>query len=247
MVDRTSPSRAERLPASLALLVDARFPGGAHAHSGGVEQAVAEGLIHDIQSLSAFLRAATTTVIETGASAAAMSAYHLRFVSQAGERVGGASDAWWGRIDAEVDARTPSPALRSASRRLGRHLLLAARAVFPHAALDELAHTPREGPHQSVTTGAVCASAGLEPAEAAYVFAYGAIAGMAGAALRLLGLDPIEVTAALARHGTLLAEAISRAAERARLAPAELPALATPVYDRHAERHAVRKDRLFAS
>jgi urease accessory protein len=231
---------------SLALLVDARFPGGAHAHSGGVEQAVDEGLVHDVPSLSVFLAAATTTVVETGATAAAMCCRHFLSVSRAGEVAGG-SDPWWEEIDAEVDARTPSPALRAASRRLGRHLLLAARAVFPHPVLDELSGWRRPGPHQAVATGAVCASAGLEPKEAAYVFAYGATAGMAGAALRLLGLDPIEVTAALAEHGALLGGTVSRAADRAGLPPAELPALATPLYDRYAEYHAQRKDRLFAS
>lgn len=247
MTGRTNHSRDVRLPASLGLLVDARFPGGAHAHSGGVEQAVDEGLVHDIQSLSAFLAAATTTVIDTGASAAAMSTRHFQLVTQAGRELGVASDPWWTEIDAEVDARTPSPALRAASRRLGRHLLLAAPAVFPHPALDELARSSRSGPHHAIATGAVCASAGLGPKEAAYVFAYGATAGMASAALRLLGLDPFEVTATLAENGAIFDGTVSRAADRADLPPAELPSLATPLYDRYAECHVRRKDRLFAS
>jgi urease accessory protein len=38
---------------------------------------------------------------------------------------------FWGAIDAEADARTPSPAQRGASRRQGRALLRAARVAWP--------------------------------------------------------------------------------------------------------------------
>ena len=46
------------------------------------------------------------------------------------------ADVWdeiaiWGLLDAESDARTPSPAQRAASRRQGRALLRAARATWP--------------------------------------------------------------------------------------------------------------------
>jgi len=65
----------------------------------------------------------------------------------AGERSGGERDPgrenwdqrlvpydgfeFWGAIDAEADARTPSPAQRGASRRQGRALLRAARVAWP--------------------------------------------------------------------------------------------------------------------
>ncbi|MFD2354563.1 hypothetical protein ACFSTC_42740 [Nonomuraea ferruginea] len=41
---------------AILLLTDSRLPVGGHAHSGGVEQAVALGLVHDLPSLSSFLR-----------------------------------------------------------------------------------------------------------------------------------------------------------------------------------------------
>lgn len=41
---------------AILLLTDSRLPAGGHAHSGGVEQAVALGLVHDLPSLSSFLR-----------------------------------------------------------------------------------------------------------------------------------------------------------------------------------------------
>ena len=42
--------------AALLTLADSRLPAGGHAHSGGVEQAVAAGLVTDAASLEAFLR-----------------------------------------------------------------------------------------------------------------------------------------------------------------------------------------------
>ena len=42
--------------AALLVLADGRFPAGGHAHSGGVEAAVARGPYHDADSLEAFCR-----------------------------------------------------------------------------------------------------------------------------------------------------------------------------------------------
>ena len=51
------------LSPGLLLLADARFPAGGHAHSAGVEAAVAIGDVRDVASLDRYLRArlATTT------------------------------------------------------------------------------------------------------------------------------------------------------------------------------------------
>ncbi|MDP9388377.1 MAG: urease accessory protein UreF, partial [Actinomycetota bacterium] len=41
---------------SALLLADGRFPAGGHAHSAGVEAAVADGRVGDVASLAAFAR-----------------------------------------------------------------------------------------------------------------------------------------------------------------------------------------------
>src|ERR1700760_2963247 len=104
------------------MLADARFPAGGHAHSGGLEGAVTAGTVRDVESLELFLRGwlATAGVVAAGLAAAACA--------------GGV----WERLDAEADARTPSPAQREASRRQGRALLRAARAAWPSAVFAEL-------------------------------------------------------------------------------------------------------------
>jgi urease accessory protein len=54
------------------------------------------------------------------------------------------AQAFWAELDAEVDARTPSPAQREASRRQGRALLRAARVAWPDSGgLTDLAASVR--------------------------------------------------------------------------------------------------------
>ena len=59
------------MTAALLTLADSRLPAGGHTHSGGVEQAVAAGLVHDPSSLAVFLLRRLTT---SGAVAAGLAA-----------------------------------------------------------------------------------------------------------------------------------------------------------------------------
>ncbi|MEO3754022.1 urease accessory UreF family protein [Streptomyces sp. B6B3] len=220
--------------AALLLLADGRFPAGAHAHSGGVEAAVRAGRITDPASLAAFCRGRLHTA---GLVAAALAAAACAGHDPA-------------ELDTAADARTPAPALRAASRRLGRQLLRAARAAWPCPELDALAPL-RPGPHQPVVLGLAARSAGLAPRDAARAAAYDAASSPASAAVRLLSLDPFDAAALLAR----LAADVDAVAERAAAdaaAVAErgtdaLPAASAPLLDIAAEHHATWPVRLFAS
>ncbi|MFD9129749.1 urease accessory protein UreF [Kitasatospora sp. NPDC059571] len=218
------------MSALLLLLADGRFPTGGHAHSGGAEAAVKAGRIHDAPTLAAFL---TGRLHTTGLTAAALAA--------AAAAPGADPDA----LDGAADARTPSPALRATSRRLGRQLLRAALAAWPHPALTELRTQYPRGAHHPVVLGRTALAAGLAPADAARLAAYESVNGPATACVRLLGLDPYEVAAVLAalapQLDTVAAEA-ALAAERG-----ELPAASAPLLDIHAEQHSTWKVRLFAS
>jgi urease accessory protein len=117
--------------AAVLLLSDSRFPAGGHAHSGGVESAVTAGSVHNLASLETFLlgRLRTAGLVAAGLAAAACTRAACTRATCS-----------WDLLDGEADARTPSPAQRSASRRQGRALLRAARVVWPDdAALAELA------------------------------------------------------------------------------------------------------------
>jgi urease accessory protein len=234
-------------PAAVLMLADARFPAGGHAHSGGLEGAVTAGTVDDLGSLELFLRGrlATAGVVAAGMAAAACAQVTGDGGVPAGNGVAEGVSGAWGWLDAEADARTPSPAQREASRRQGRALLRAAKAAWPSPALAALGRAP----HHAIVLGVAAATAGCSPAEAAQIAAYLSVTGPASAAIRLLALDPIEVSAAIAR----LAGAVEAAAQRgARAAgPAgpgrELPYPSAPALDLYAEAHAQAEVRLFAS
>jgi urease accessory protein len=185
--------------------------------------------------------------------------------------------AEWPTLDTALDARTPSPALRRASRAQGRALLRAGRAMWPSPTppanpvaapplppasplrpapplpldlpLRPAPPLPPAGaaPHQPIALGLVAAAAGLGPGEAAVAAAHGAVTGPAGAAVRLLGLDPYAVHALLARLAQdcdrIAADAVTRCGDPVD----DLPAAGSPLLDIGAEEHATWEVRLFAS
>ncbi|WP_460062871.1 urease accessory protein UreF [Streptomyces sp. YKOK-I1] len=221
--------------AALLVLADGRFPAGGHAHSGGAEEAVKAGRITGAADLEAFCRGRLHTA---GLVAAALAAAAAAGADPVG-------------LDAAADARTPSPALRLAARRLGRQLLRAARATWPGPELDALAGEFPKGAHQPVVLGLTARAAGLGPEDAAYCAAYESVSGPATAVVRLLSLDPFEATAVLAR----LAPELDRVVDRATVAGAAvptagvdtLPAASAPLLEIGAEAHAAWPVRLFAS
>lgn len=217
--------------AALLVLADGRFPAGAHAHSGGVEAAVRAGRIVDAATLADFCRGRLYTAGLTAAGLAAAAA--------------GGHDPL--DLDEAADARTPSLALRRTSRRLGRQLTWAGRAAWPSASLDDLAQARPGGAHQPVVLGVVAVAAGLSPLEAAHAAAYEAVSGPATAAVRLLGLDPFEASAVLARLAPAVTGIAGEAARAAHGRIDELPAAAAPLLEITAEDHATWPMRLFAS
>lgn len=229
---------------SLLLLADSRLPAGAHAHSGGLEAAVAAGRVRDTADLHSFLLGRLTTVGLTGAAFAAATVQAAHATGHAGASEPAASLA---DLDAEYDARTPSPAQRRASRALGRLLIRAARAGWPHPVLDDAAAVHPDGPHQSLALGAASAAAGLDAYDAAVAAALGSITGPANAATRLLGIDPHAVTAVLAALEPLVNDIATAATKTAHGPAAELPSFSAPRLDVSAEHHSTWEVRLFAS
>ncbi|WP_326637411.1 urease accessory protein UreF [Streptosporangium sp. NBC_01755] len=223
--------------AALLLLADSRLPAGGHGHSGGAEEAVRIGAIHDLVGLAAFLRGrlATAGLVTAALAAAACDLGTSPPVETCRSE--------WTRLDAEADARISSPAQREASRTQGRLLLRTSRRIWPSPVLDTLAGALPQGAHHPLALGAVAASAGCSPAEAALAAAYTSVTGPATAAVRLLGLDPVAVHRLLAD----LAPALERVAATVPADWEALPAHASPALDLLAEHH-IRADlRLFVS
>ncbi|MGW1764260.1 urease accessory protein UreF [Streptomyces sp. NPDC002073] len=221
--------------ATLLLLADGRFPAGGHAHSGGAEAAVKASRIRDAATLEEFCRGRLHTAGLVSAALAAAVALGLDPAE----------------ADAAAEARTPVPALRATSRRLGRQFLRAARTVWPGPGLDALAAAFPRGAHQPVVLGVTARAAGLGPEDAAYIALYESVSGPATATVRLLGLDPFDATAVLARLAPALDETAGHATAAGHRARREgagaLPAASAPLLDIAAHQHAHWPVRLFAS
>jgi urease accessory protein len=206
---------------SLLALADSRLPTGGHVHSGGVEEAVASGLVVDLDTLRAFLRRRIATQgLITASLAAAVHTGSLEVAT----------------ADCETDARTPAPAARRASRAQGRGLVRLARRVWPDSDWDGLGPTP----HLGVAAGAVGAAAGIGAQHTALSVVYTTMTGSATAAQRLLALDPGDVAA-------LTFELSGMCDQTADLACKELADLSDPLLDVLAQRHDSRERPLFAS
>jgi len=236
--------------ALLLLLLDSRAPAGAHHHSGGMEAAVGTGLVTGLAGLEDFCLTKLRTSARIGAAFAAASA---RLQSEWAERsvVLEQAQHQWATLDAEFEARTPSEAMRTASRQLGGGLLRLVRSVLPEADLvTPLRRCPGPAPHQPLVLGAAVSLAGGTPALAARAAALAACTGPASAAVRLLGLDPFAVQGLLARLAPEVdacAAACSAAPCSVATVPSALPADAAPALDLLADFHLTAEVRLFAS
>jgi urease accessory protein len=147
--------------------------------------------------------------------------------------------------------RTPSAALREASRAQGAALLRTSSRAWPgYPALRGLAELGR--PHQPLVLGAAAAAAGASPAQAAALALHHLTGGAASAAVRLLGLDPLGAAGAQAALAPLADRVAAEATEvGARAVAADdpdlLPADATPLPEILAELHHYSEVTLFAS
>jgi urease accessory protein len=232
--------------ALLLLLLDSRAPAGAHHHSGGMEAAVGTGLVAGLADLEDFCRARLRTSARVAAAFAAASCdfYPERAVVSPAVYA-----EQWASLDAELDARTASEALRAASRQLGGGLLRLLRSLLPGA--DLAAPWARcaapKTPHHPLVLGAGISMAGGTPELAARAAALSGCAMPASAAVRLLGLDPFAVQAMLARLAPEIDDCASGAARAAAGSPSSLPCDAAPALDLLADYHLTTEVRLFAS
>jgi urease accessory protein len=207
--------------AMMLSLADSRLPVGGHVHSGGIEQAVADGDVRSVVTLADFLRRRVETAALVAASVAAQVAGGKLSVQ---------------RAQREMDARTPSSAARQASYAQGRGMVRLAKRLYPQHDWHE--HSPVS--HLPVISGSVGVAAGLSPQQTALVLVYTTMSGSATAGQRLLALDPADVAVTIAELSPLC----EQVAEEATTGLADL---SDPIFDIYAERHARREIPLFMS
>ena len=213
------------------MLADARLPSGGHTQSAGLEPAVRAGLgAHGrrLDEIGRYARDRLRTVARVEAGTAVLARHLVR----AGRSPGEVIPHW--------AARTPSQALRAASRRQGRALWRLGVRVWPEVGgpLPSEQEVPR-----AVVLGTICAVTGLSPDQTARLAGYDDAQTVISASGKLLPVDPIAAACWLAElHPDVeaLVQAVAGLTE-----VAELPAPGVPFLDLLAEQHVTERMRLF--
>jgi urease accessory protein len=211
------------------LLADARLPSGGHAHSAGMEPALAGGL--PMLDVLPFLlgRARTTTLVEAGTAVVA------RHMALNGAPTSVAERAW--------AARTPSPAMRDASFVLGRGYLRLASRIWPEAESLRRARERRDPPPRAVVLGMIAAAAGLRADDLVRLTVYDEAHSAAAAVLKLEPRDPADTIAWVLETCASVEHLVPVLAELTD--PDAIPATGAPQAEGWAEVHALLNQRLF--
>jgi urease accessory protein len=212
------------------MLADGRLPTGGHTQSAGLEPAVRAGLgAEGNQDIVAYARDRLRTVTRVDAAVATVA----RAVALANNQPLSTVEAAWA-------ARTPSQALRAASRRQGRAYLRLAARVWP-AVLDQLtadSETPRP-----MVVGVIGAATGLSAEQVARLVGYDDAQTVVSASLKLLPVDPAEAATWLAALHAPIEELTSAVADLT--SPDQIPAYGAPLVDVFAQAHTTERMRLF--
>ncbi|WAP51286.1 urease accessory protein UreF [Arthrobacter sp. ATA002] len=241
----TIPPAAESAVAAF-LLADSRLPSGAYSHSAGLEPAVMAGLQADgvypylVSRLQSVVRMETAAAVLAHRRAAVLAAG-----PPSGEHDGGGDPPAFAALEAALDARTPSPAQRDASRRLGRGMLrLALTLKAGNCAVATLKReVPR--PTRPVALGVAAQALGVGELQLAKLCCYDDAQSVVAAALKLLPIDPMSATAWILAAEPQI-NAVAHHAVQARTAE-DIPALSAPWMEHWAEDHTERTRRLFVA
>ncbi|MFJ7617442.1 urease accessory protein UreF [Rhodococcus erythropolis] len=214
------------------LLADGRLPTGGHAHSSGLEPALAGGLLQS--QVPDFIRGRLETV---GLVEAAATVITRRWAVSEGS-AGELED-----ISRELLARTPSAPLREASIQLGRGLARLASRLWPqHPAVQMLMALPGH-PMRPLALGVFTAISGMDDLQAARSCLYDDAQTVASAALKLLPVDPAEPVEWLLRAASTI-ETVATAAVAVE-GVTDIPATTGPLVEQWSLEHYARSRRIF--
>lgn len=214
----------------LLLLADARLPVAGHTQSGTVEAALAHGITSADVPAYVRTRLRSVTLVEAGTAVVARHAV----ASGALCRLPAVERAW--------AARTPSAALRRASRDQARALLRVAGEVWPGGVgLSAVRAMP--APCRAVALGAVAADLGQDPAALARLVGYDDVQTVCAASLKLAPLDPTAVARWVREALPAVATLVDEVTGLCR--PDDIPAVGNPQIEEWAQLHAATTRRLF--
>ncbi|GAB7005509.1 urease accessory protein UreF [Nocardioides sp. AN3] len=214
----------------MMLLGDARLPVAGHTQSATLEGGTQAGLTAAEVPLYIAGRLRTTVRVEAGTAVVAR--HHLAH----GLPLEPVLSAW--------AARVPSAALRKASRTQARAVLRLSGRLWPDSEPVAQARALSDVP-RLVAVAAAAVAVGLDAPALARLIGYDDVQTVASAALKLLPLDPADVTGWV--HDALplvagIAEDVAHLTD-----PGQIPASAAPQTELWAEAHAHSTRRLFSA
>jgi urease accessory protein len=171
---------------TLLQFTDGLFPGGAYAHSFGLEWYAHAGVLADATSLEALVR----SYLE--ASVASTDAVLLLCSWEAGRA---ADIERCLRLDAMLDALKPAQELRSASRQMGKQTLRIASSCMAHDLTQAFFRSVEEcltPGHHPVALGIVGSGLDWNPRELIAAYLYSSSAMLVNSALRLFPLGQLS-------------------------------------------------------
>ncbi len=214
------------------LLADGRLPTGGHAHSSGLEPALAGGLLQS--QVPDFIPRPLETVGLVRAPGTVITRRWAVSEGSAGELED---------ISRELLARTPSAPLREASIQLGRGLARLASRLWPqHPAVQMLMALPGH-PMRPLALGIFTAISGMDDLQAARSCLYDDAQTVASAALMLLPVDPAEPVEWLLRAASTI-ETVAKAAVAVE-GVTDIPATTGPLVEQWSLEHHARSRRIF--
>lgn len=209
------------------------YPIGAFSYSHGLEWAVEEGSVRNVDTLVAYVSA----VIERGGGwvDAVLFAHTYRHAHDVDklDEISELASAFRASAETALEARQQ-----------GAAFLLVTRKAWPHAWLDAFAERQQDQPVvQAVTMALACAAHGIKLSAALNAFLHATVANLVSAGVRLVPLGQTDGQIALARLAAHVAEVAERALD------AELDDLGTsaPLLEFCSLRHETQYTRLFRS
>jgi urease accessory protein len=216
--------------------IDSFFPSGGYAYSSGLEAAVQEGAVGNVEEFRGYVEDLLDAGVATREAVA---------VSVACEAIRKEKLALALKVDAELEAMKIGYESRLASRQMGRQVMrIAADREQPHAVLQafhaELMASRTPG-HSPVCLGLTLAANGWSRRDAIAAFLYQTSVGFVSAGMKLLPIGQREGQRLLAQWTPLFIEL-------SRTVPTRLDLHAwTPIQDIYAMRHSRLESRLFRS
>ena len=217
---------------------DPLFPTGSYAHSLGFEESVRLGLARDEASLRHFLIEQILPVL------ASFELPYLRFAHQAARD----EDVYLLReLDAEVGASKLARETREGSAQLGGRRLKALRVILPDdpklAACEAALRSGTMAGHHVIVCGVQAVAANIPLEAALNAYAYGSLAAVGGAALKLMRIGQDGVQRALRGAVAGIAPTVARSLTVLR----DEAGWFNPLLEIASMRHEHAGDRLFIS